>query len=153
MYHDKSLKDHPAVLHSEESYLEAPLGTVITFEQENILWEKYDEDSWFAHDDIGYVTLCSGDFVETPGIVVRWGIPENVSVYERTHPKSLITIEDYDSAPNNTVISDPDTQAVLIKNPSGISGGSDCLGGDTSFVYRRSSSDLAGKSRDVLRWG
>ena len=69
---------------------------------------------------------------------------ENVGADQPEHPKALRTVEDYEDAPNSTIVAIQGFHTVWVKDKGTWSDGEDCT---------ETSDYMAGEPREVLRWG
>lgn len=142
---------HPATLTTEQDYANAPKGTIVDIDGTVAV---HAVNGWcFA----GLAGAYSSYFLfhQGEGEVIRWGEDgepceptvssnENVGADQPEHPETLTTVEDYENAPEGTIVA-------LNGCFPYVKRGRD----DWSDVFGDTCSDkgLAGPARKVLRWG
>ena len=141
---------HPETLVTEQDYENAPAGTVVAEPGRPALtkthggeWHRY--GGWFTSDEMAH----------TERQVLRWGkhedtseptvsLDENVGPDQPEHPETLVTVGDYENAPEGTIVARDDHAPLLKRGPNAWT---------TEYSSLAYDEDMARNPRQVLRWG
>ena len=142
--------EHPATLETVEDYENAPEGTVVA-SPIGSAWTKGRDGDWHRYG--GWFT--SDEMAHTERQVLRWGkhedtseptvsLDENVGPDQPEHPETLVTVGDYENAPEGTIVARDDHAPLLKRGPNAWT---------TEYSSLAYDEDMARNPRQVLRWG